>query len=318
MISPLERGGTRTIVVALGGNALQPPGGHGGIHEQFAHTRESLGVIVALTKAGWRVAVVHGNGPQIGDELLRNELARSRRPPLPLGVLVASTAGWIGYMIQQSLRNALDHAGVRRPVVSIITQVLVDADDLEPRKPIGHTMSREQAEELAATLGWDIAPVEGGWRRIVASPRPYSVVESDQIERLLDAGTIVIACGGGGTPVYRDERLGLEGVDAVVDKDRAACILARELRAEVLLILTNVDGAYRGYGTAAQQLIERLPAQEAAALLQSGEFGAGSMGPKVEAAIDFVRNGGRRAIIARLERGLDAVEGRTGTTIVPD
>src|SRR5690606_22846138 len=151
-----------------------------------------------------------------------------------------------------------------------------------------------------------------GWRRIVASPRPYSVVESDQIERLLDAGTIVIACGGGGTPVYRDERLGLEGVDAVVDKDRAACILARELRAEVLLILTNVDGAYRGYGTAAQQLIERLPAQEAAALLQSGEFGAGSMGPKVEAAIDFVRNGGRRAIIARLERGLGAVAGRAG------
>ncbi|HEU5209141.1 MAG TPA: carbamate kinase [Longimicrobiales bacterium] len=318
MISPLESGGTRTIVVALGGNALQPPGGHGDIHEQFAHTRESLGAVVALAQAGWRIVVVHGNGPQIGDELLRNELARSRRPPLPLGVLVASTAGWIGYMIQQSLRNALDRAGVRRPVVSVITQVLVDAADLTPRKPIGHTMPREQAEELATTLGWDIGPADGGWRRIVASPRPHTVVESDQIERLLEGGTIVIACGGGGTPVYQDDRLGLEGVDAVVDKDRAACILARDVRAEVLLILTNVDGAYRGYGTPAQQLLAQVPAGEAAALLEAGEFGTGSMGPKVEAAIDFVRGGGRRAIIARLERGLEAVEGRTGTTIVPE
>src|SRR5690606_8147645 len=159
----------------------------------FAHTRESLGAVVALATEGWRIVLVHGNGPQIGDDLLRNELARSRRPPLPLGVLVASTAGWIGYMIQQSLRNALDRAGVRRSVVSVITQVLVDADDLEPRKPIGHVMPREQAEELAAELGWNIAPSSGGWRRMVPSPRPWSVVESEQIEQLLDDGTIVIA-----------------------------------------------------------------------------------------------------------------------------
>ncbi len=318
MISRLESGRSRTIVVALGGNALQPPEGQGDIHEQFAHTRESMSVVVALAQAGWRIVVVHGNGPQIGDELLRNELSRSLRPPLPLGVLVASTAGWIGYMIQQSLRNALDRAGIRRPVVSLITQVLVDADDLEPRKPIGNTMSREKADALAEELGWSVAPAEGGWRRIVASPRPYSVVESDQIERLLADGTIVIACGGGGTPVYEDERLGLEGVDAVIDKDRAACILARDVGAEMLLILTNVDGAYRGYGTPSQQLLERISAQEAATLIAAGEFGRGSMGPKVEAAVDFVRHGGRRAIIARLERGLEAAEGRTGTTIVPD
>lgn len=321
MIAPLEGGRSRTIVIALGGNALQPPGERGDIHEQFAHTRESLGAVVALATEGWRIVLVHGNGPQIGDELLRNELARARRPPLPLGVLVASTAGWIGYMIQQSLRNALDRAGVTRPVVTLVTQVLVDPDDpatRTPRKPIGNTMSREQADALAVELGWDIAPADGGWRRIVPSPLPYAVVEREQIERLLADDTIVIACGGGGTPVYRDARLGLEGVDAVIDKDRAACILARELGAEVLLILTNVEAAFRGYGTPAQQRLDRLGAGEAAALLAAGEFGSGSMGPKVEAALDFVRSGGQRAVIARLERGLEAVQGRTGTTIVPD
>ncbi len=321
MISPLDDDpASRTIVIALGGNALQPPGERGDIHEQFAHTRESLGAVVALAQAGWRIVLVHGNGPQIGDELLRNERARAERPPLPLGVLVAATAGWIGYMIQQSLRNALDRAGVERAVITLITQVLIDRDDpaaQTPRKPIGNTMSLEQARALAVDLGWDITPTETGWRRIVPSPLPYGVVESAQIARFLDGGTIVIACGGGGTPVYRDERLGLEGVDAVIDKDRAACILARDVGAEVLLILTNVEAAYRAYGSPSQQRLDRLSVQEARALLEAGEFGQGSMGPKIEAAVDFVTNGGGRAIIARLDRGLEAVQGTTGTTIVP-
>ena len=315
---PDDRDAPRTIVIALGGNALQPPGESGDIHEQFAHTRESLGAVVALAAEGWRIALVHGNGPQIGDELLRNELARARRPPLPLGVLVAGTAGWIGYMIQQSLRNALDHAGVHRPVVTVITQVVVDPDDVatrEPRKPIGHTMTLEQARPLAAELGWDIAPTEDGWRRIVPSPRPVAIVEGDQIARLMNEGAIVIACGGGGTPVYRDAALGLEGVDGVIDKDRAACVLAHELGAEVLLILTNVDAAYRGFGTPAAARIEQLGADAAQRLVDAGEFGRGSMGPKIEAAIAFVRAGGRRAVIARLDRGVEAVRGETGTTI---
>ena len=312
--------GPKTIVVALGGNALQPPGEHGDIHEQFAHTRESLGAIVALAAAGWRIVLVHGNGPQIGDELLRNELARERRPPLPLGVLVAGTAGWIGYMIQQSLQNALARAGIERQVVTVITQVLVDPDDPashEPRKPIGNTMSLEQARALAQDLGWDIAPEPTGWRRIVPSPAPLSIVESVQIQRLVAEGAIVIACGGGGTPVYRHAELGLEGIDAVIDKDRAACVLAHELKAGTLLILTNVDAAYRSFGTPQQERIARIGADDAQQLLDAGEFGRGSMGPKIEAAIAFVRGGGERAIIARLDRGVEAVEGGTGTTIVP-
>lgn len=316
-----DRRSQRTIVVALGGNALQPPGERGEIHEQFAHTRESLGAIVALAAEGWHIVVVHGNGPQIGDALLRSERARAETPPLPLGVLVAATAGWIGYMIQQSLHNALDHAGIDRQVVALITQVLVDPDHPEtrtPRKPIGNTMTHDQAQALAADMGWDIAPAGSGWRRVVPSPLPIGVVERAQIENLLDDGVIVIACGGGGTPVYRDERLGLEGIDAVIDKDRAACILARDLGAQVLLILTNVDAAYRAYGSPAQERLERVAAHDARSMLQAGEFGQGSMAPKIEAGIDFVEAGGERAIIARLDCGLEAVQGRAGTTIVPD
>ncbi len=307
-------------MVALGGNALQPAGERGDIHQQFAHTRESLGAVVALAEAGWKIAIVHGNGPQIGDELLRNELARAERPPLPLGVLVAATAGWIGYMIQQSLQNALARRGVARSVVTLVTQVIVDPDDPATRratKPIGNVLPDDAAERVASERGWTIAKVDGAWRRMVPSPQPLEFVEREEIEHLFRSGAIVIAGGGGGTPVYRDARLGLEGVDAVIDKDRAAEVLARSLRATTLLILTNVEGAFADWGTPRARLLRRLHVAEAAALLEQGVFGSGSMQPKVEAAIAFVRGGGERASIARLDHGLDAVEDRTGTTIVP-
>lgn len=316
MMSP-PRGGGRTIVVALGGNALQPPGGRGDIHEQFAHTRSSLEPLVALAREGWGIAVVHGNGPQIGDDLRRNELARSVMPPLPVGVLVAGTGGWIGYMIQQSLQNALDRFGVKRGVVSLITQVVVDPDDpttTEPVKPIGRTMDTAEARALEAE-GVVVRETENGWRRLIASPRPVRIVEHAQVRRLVDDGTIVICAGGGGTPVYVDRELGMEGIDAVIDKDRAAQVLAGDIDADELLILTDVDGVYRGHGTADAALIERLTPQEAMALLESGELGRGSMAPKVEAGAAFVEAGGSAAHIGRLEAGLDVVEGRTGTTI---
>lgn len=306
------------IVVALGGNALQPPGERGEIHEQFAHTRESLGAIVALGRAGWKIVIVHGNGPQIGDELLRNELARASRPPLPLGVLVAATAGWIGYMIQQSLQNALAARNVVRPVVTLITQVIVDPDDpatREPVKPIGHVMDAAAARRLSADLGWTVGEVEGGWRRLVPSPVPSSIVESEQIRELVNAGTIVIAAGGGGTPVRVESRRGLEGVDAVIDKDRGAQVLAREISADVLTILTNVDGVYAGFGTEHARLLRELTVDEAERMLDGDELGRGSMRPKVEAAVGFIRDGGERACIARLDRGLEAVDGESGTTI---
>ena len=316
MIPPLFD--QEAVVVALGGNALLPEGERGDIHQQFAHTRESLAPIVELARAGWRIAIVHGNGPQIGDELYRNEMARRELPPLPLGVLVAGTAGWIGYMIQQSLQNALEKAGIEREVVTVITQVVVDPQDpatREPAKPIGRRLAANTARTLERDLGWTVSSGRDGRRRLVPSPIPLDIVERKQIARLVDAGTIVIAAGGGGTPVYRDPVLRLEGVDGVIDKDRAAAVLARAIGAHVLLILTSVDGVYRNFGTDRQELVPRLSADEAETLLRRGELGRGSMGPKVEAALAFLRGGGKRAHIARLNRGQDAIQGRAGTLI---
>jgi carbamate kinase len=323
MIGALQQGENRltarAIVVALGGNALAPAGEEGTISEQFGHTRESLGAVVELAREGWRIAVVHGNGPQVGNALIQQELARATVPPLPLGVLVAATEGWIGYMVQQSLQNALESGGVDRSVVTLVTQVVVDRNDpslRNPSKPIGRTMDEATARGLAAEMGWDVAPVSGGWRRVVASPRPIEIVEREMISALVLQGHLVIAAGGGGTPVYLDPELGIEGVDAVVDKDRAAAVLARDIGADTLLILTDVDAVYTGFGTPEQRSLSRLTVDEAEALLQDGQLGAGSMAPKVEAAARFVRDGGERAIIARLDQGREAVAGWAGTQIV--
>jgi carbamate kinase len=309
---------SRTVVVALGGNALLPQGERGDIHQQFAHTRESLAPIVAVARDGWRIAIVHGNGPQIGDELYRNEMARAALPPLPLGVLVAGTAGWIGYMIQQSLQNALEQAGIQRDVVTLITQVLVDPDDAathEPIKPIGRVLDEETALAMQRQFKWTVREEGDGYRRLVPSPVPRDIVEREQIRKLIERGTIVIAAGGGGTPVYRDPVLRLEGVDAVIDKDRAAAVLARALDADVLMILSNVDGVFTDFGTAQQKKLDRITRAEAERLLQSDELGQGSMAPKVEAALSFVKAGGSQAIIARLDQGLEALHGEAGTII---
>lgn len=310
-----------SVVVALGGNALSAPGEAGDIHQQFAHTRESLEPIVELARAGWRIVVVHGNGPQIGDELLRHELSRAERPMFPLGVLVASTAGWIGYMIQQSLQNALRAAGVRRHTVTLVTQVLVDPSPnaMEPVKPIGRALPRQHALTLRDEVGWTIAERDGAWRRLAPSPVPEGIIERDEIRRLAHDGVVVIAAGGGGIPVYRRQDGRLEGVDAVVDKDRAAQVLAAEIGARMLLILTNVEGVYRAFGSPRQELVRHMSVAQAEAMLREGELGRGSMAPKIEAAVAFVRSGPeRRACIARLDQGLDAVLGRAGSTIAED
>ncbi|MFL5482410.1 MAG: carbamate kinase [Gemmatimonadaceae bacterium] len=309
----------RTAVIAIGGNALSPSGERSTIGDQFRHTRESLGPIVDLVLDGWRVVVVHGNGPQVGDELHRNEKARSEVAPLPLGVLVAATAGWIGYMLQQSLENALRKAGNARDVVTVLTQVEVTRDDpalKDPKKFIGHGLSMARARELRAEGHPVKKDAKGNFRRVVGSPRPLSIHELSIIKLLLDREAVVIACGGGGIPIYRDPTLGLEGIDAVVDKDLAAAVLARELGAELFLILTDVDAVYTGWGTEQQRVIESMTVAEADRLSAEGAFGEGSMGPKVAAATDYVRRTGGRAIITELSKGRAAVQGEGGTEIV--
>jgi carbamate kinase len=308
----------RTAVVALGGNALAPSGEASTIYDQFRHTRESLGPIVELALAGWSVCIVHGNGPQVGDELVRNEVARDQATPLPLGVLVAATAGWIGYMIQQSLENALRRAGSRRSVATVITQVQVDPADpalRHPTKFIGRGMSPERARQATAEGQVVKLDSHGALRRVVGSPVPRAIRELPVVKTLVEAGMLVIACGGGGAPVYEHPTLGWEGLDAVVDKDLAAAVLARDLGAELLLILTDVDAVYADWGTPRQRPLSRLTADEAARLDEAKAFGEGSMAPKIRAAIDFVRRTNGRAIITSLSRGLDAVHGEAGTTI---
>ena len=310
-----------TAVIALGGNALAPAGEKSTIYDQFRHTRESLGPIVDLAQDGWNVCVVHGNGPQVGDELVRNELARGEASPLPLGVLVAATAGWIGYMIQQSIENALRQSKSGREVATIITQVQVRADDpalQHPTKFIGQPLTVERADELRRE-GYSVKPDgRGRLRRVVGSPVPQAIHELNTIKHLVEAGTLVIACGGGGAPIYDDPEKGWEGIDAVVDKDLAAAVLARDLGAQLLLILTDVDAVYADWGTPNQRPLRTLTVAEAERMDRAEAFGEGSMAPKIRAAIDFVRHTGGRAIITELGRGREAVRGEAGTTITAE
>jgi carbamate kinase len=309
----------RTAVLALGGNALARAGERPTITNQFRHARESVAPIVEFAREGWGIAIVHGNGPQVGDELVRNEVARRVVEPLPLGVLVANTAGWIGYMLQQSLQNALRFGQVRRDVITVITQTRVDPYDPalnHPTKPIGHALPDDLAEQLreaGVAVGRDGA---GNWRRLAASPVPLGIVELPLLQRLIGEGVIVVAAGGGGPPVYDHPLLGYEGLEAVVDKDRVAAILAQQLEAEVLMILTDVDAVYADWGTPAARPLRRLTLAEVGVLVASGGVNEGGMRPKVEAAAAFVEASAGRAIIARLNDGPAALRGEAGTTIV--
>jgi carbamate kinase len=311
----------KTAVVALGGNALAHAGEPPTITNQFRHARESMAMVVELARAGWSIVLVHGNGPQVGDELARNEIARRLVEPLPLGVLVAETAGWIGYMLQQSLQNALAAGQVTRDVATVVTQTLVDRYDpalSRPTKPIGHALTDAEVarlREAGRAVGRDGA---GAWRRMATSPRPLGIVELGVVRRLIEAGTIVLAAGGGGPPVYEDPLLGLEGVDAVVDKDRVAGILAAQLGAQVLMILTNVDAVFEGWGTPAARPIRRMSVARAHQLMAAGALDEGGMKPKVEAAAEFAATTGGRAIIASLSDGPAALRGETGTIITRD
>jgi carbamate kinase len=301
-----------TAVVALGGNALMRPGERGTAAEQRANLREVCAALRPLLGEE-RLVVTHGNGPQVGNELLRQERAAAEAPPLPLYLAVAQTQAEIGALIESELAPV---AG--RPVVCLITHVLVAEDDPafeEPTKPVGPFYDEARARELEAERGWKVVHDAGrGWRRVVPSPAPLEVVELDAIRSLLAAGTIVVACGGGGIPATRRGEH-LAGIDAVIDKDGASSLLARSLDADRLVILTEVPAVYSGFGTERQEELRELAADDAAALVP--KFAAGSMRPKVEASVEFVRATGRQALITSPAALGDALEGRSGTCINP-
>ncbi len=308
-------------VVALGGNAIIPAGGRGTIAEQRDLTSYTMKQVAGLLASGRRVVLTHGNGPIVGNIVERNEAVKDRIPPMPLDICGADSQGGIGYMLQQCLKNELELKGLPSQVVAIVSQVVVDVDDEafdHPTKPIGPFYTEDKAVELEHEKGWSmINDADRGFRRVVPSPMPLEIVEAEVIKRMLDAGTVVIAVGGGGIPVVR-EKNGLRGVEAVIDKDRAAAALAEETGAERLIILTGVEEVYVGFGTPDQKPLGKVRLSEIKKLHESGEFPPGSMGPKIEAAIDFLEKGGREVIISHARKLRDACEGKAGTHIVPD
>jgi carbamate kinase len=309
------------LVVALGGNAILRRGEKGTAEEQLGHVRNAAERLAGLVEEGHRIAITHGNGPQVGDILLKNECARDTLPRMPLDVCGAESQGMLGYMIQQSLENAFRDEGIDRLVITVVTQTVVDPSDpafTHSSKPIGPFYSEAEAKHLAEKEGWAVRQVEGGlFRRVVPSPAPVRVVEESSIRTLVDEGFVVIAAGGGGIPVVEDASGNLAGVEAVIDKDLTAERLAAAMGAEVLLILTDVDQVYHGFGTPCAAPVREARAAEVRAWLAEGQFPEGSMGPKMEACARFVEEGGRYAIVTSLEKAAEGLAGTAGTRILP-
>ncbi|MFO8033917.1 MAG: carbamate kinase [Candidatus Bipolaricaulota bacterium] len=311
----------KTVVVALGGNAILQRGQRGTLQEQLNNVRGTCEQLAEMVLSGqWKLVVTHGNGPQVGSILLQQEAAKDSVPPMPMDACGAQTQGLIGYMIQQSLHHILGARGRGDiPLATVVTQVLVDKDDVafqNPSKPVGPFYSSDEARELSERMGWDVVEDAGrGWRRVVPSPDPVSIAEKEFIRILVQNRAIVIASGGGGIPVVQEEGR-LKGVEAVIDKDLAGERLAEDVGAHVLLILTDIPQVKLNYGKPDEHALERVTAAEAKQYSEQGHFAKGSMEPKVLAAIRFVQAGGERAVIASLGQASEALEGQAGTQVV--
>lgn len=310
----------KTMVIALGGNSIIPVNKQGTIEEQYELTRATMVHVAKLIAEGHLIVITHGNGPVVGNIVIRNEMAKHIIPPMPLDICGADSEGGIGYMIQQTLQNQLRKIGIDKDVFTIVTQVVVDQNDpafLNPTKPIGPFYKRDEAERIAKEKGWVVIEDSGrGYRRVVPSPQPLEIVEWRAIEKAIDSGAIVIAVGGGGIPVIRLSDGTLKGVEAVIDKDRASSVLARQLGAQVLVILTQVEKVAINYGKPNQIDLDLLTVADAKRYLEQGEFAPGSMGPKIEAAIEFLEAGGEEVVITLPELLYEGVQGRRCTRIV--
>ena len=310
----------KKAVIALGGNALIKNGQKGTIYEQFENTRKSIKSIIKIIRDGWDVVITHGNGPQVGAILLQNITAKNITPAMPLGICVAESEGLLGYMIQQCLSNALKKEHIEKPVLALITQVIVDRDDpslLKPTKPIGPFFNDIEAAHMQEE-GFKMIHQSQGWRMVVPSPDPKQIVEGESIKKMLDDGIIVIASGGGGMPVIEKENGGFDGLEAVIDKDLAAERLAEAIQAELLMILTDVNKVFINYDTPEQKTLDTISLKELKTYYETNQFPPGTMGPKILAAIRFLESGGQKVIIANIEKGWQALQGETGTVISRD
>ena len=307
-------------LVAMGGHAFMQHGETGSIQEHERNAEAICAALMTLVERSYNLVITHGNGPQVGNLLLQSELTREAVPLLPLDVLVAHTEGFLGYVLQQALLNQLRRRDIKRYVVTMITQVLVENDDpafKKPSKPIGPFLTREQAEERRERLGWQVGEDAGrGWRRLVASPRPVRVIQRHMIRDSARAGHIVVACGGGGIPIIRKENNDYEGIEAVIDKDLTSSVLASQIGADLLIVLTDVPQVYVNHRKPYQRTLGAVTIEEIEALQAAGHFPPGSMGPKIEAIIEFLRAGGKRGLITNPDSLGEALDGRAGTHFV--
>jgi carbamate kinase len=313
---------SKLAVVAFGGNALLKPEDRGTQEEQIARAKQAARWLAEIVRHGYKLLVVHGNGPQVGNILVQAEEASTKIPPQSLDVCVAQTEGSIGFMLQQAIRNRLESIGMGGEVAAVLTEVEVDANDpafKRPTKPIGPFFTRYRAEALERDLGWTMREDSGrGWRHVVPSPRPLRILNMKTISRMIAEASVVIAAGGGGIPVVRGRDGQWRGIEAVIDKDYASALLASDLHADVFIVLTGVPKVAIDFGKPSQQNVDRLSVTEAEKHLSSGQFPAGSMGPKIEASIQFVHATGRQVIITDVDHLRDALEGREGTIIAAD
>ncbi len=307
------------IMVALGGNAILKHTEQGTATDQLRNVRLTSKMLVELILDGYQLAITHGNGPQVGDILLKNELAKSSLPPMPLDICSSESQGMIGYMLQQSMYSELHLAGLDSSIATIVTQTVVNSDDpafTHPSKPVGPFYTAMEASKLRNEKGWTVIDDSGrGFRRVVPSPQPVQILEETAIKTLFDEGIMVVASGGGGVPVVIEEDGSVRGVEGVIDKDRAAVLLAQIISADILLILTDVKNVYVDYNRPNQTPLHNISVEEAKKLAADGQFAEGSMAPKVESAIRFVEEGGKKAIITSIDNARQSLDGKCGTVI---
>lgn len=308
------------LTIALGGNAILQPGQDGTAEEQFTNVLSTSEQIGQLVKDGHEIVITHGNGPQVGNILIQQDRAKDSVPAMPLDVCGSQTQGFIGYMLQNSLHNVFADLGLDRNVATVVTQVLVNKEDSafdNPTKPVGPFYDKDYADKMVEEKNENWIEDSGrGWRKVVPSPIPERIVEAPIINDLVKNGETVIASGGGGIPVV-EENNKIHGVEAVIDKDRAGCLLAQEIKSDVFLVLTDVSNAYINYGKEDEEAIGEISVADMQEHIDQGHFGEGSMKPKVQAAVDFVKSGGDQAIITSIEKVIEAVHGNAGTRITP-